>query len=126
MRNKIIPYNPELKAYARALRKNMTFAEVILWQKIRKRAFGVQFHRQVPMLNYIVDFYCHEIGLVIEVDGSSHDHKYLYDAKRQGALEKQGVIFLRFTNKQVLKNLFGVLLAIEAKVEELVEEQNSD
>lgn len=54
MRNKIIPYHPELKFYARELRKKSTLCEVILWQKIRKRALGVQFHRQVPMLNYIV------------------------------------------------------------------------
>ena len=115
-----------MKAYARALRKNLTLSEVILWQNIRKRALGVQFHRQVPMLNYIVDFYCHEIGLAIEVDGSSHDHKYLYDTKRQGELEKQGVTFLRFTNEEVMNNLFGVLLVIETKVEELVQEQDSD
>lgn len=126
MRNKIIPYNPELRAYARILRKNSTLPEVILWQHIKKRAFGVQFHRQVPMLYYIVDFYCHEIGLAIEIDGSSHDHKFLYDARRQGELEKEGVVFLRFTNEEVLKHLFSVLLVIETKVEELVKEQNTE
>lgn len=126
MRNKIIPYNPELRAYARALRKNSTLTEVVLWQHIKKRAFGVQFHRQVPMLKYIVDFYCHEIGLAIEVDGSSHDHKYLHDAKRQGKLEREGVKFLRFTNEEILKHLFSVLLVIEARVDELVKEQNSE
>ena len=126
MRNKIIPYNPELRAYARILRKNSTLPEVILWQHIRKRAFGIQFHRQVPMLDYIVDFYCHEIGLAIEVDGSSHDHKFLYDARRQGRLEQEGLQFLRFTNDEILNDLFNVLLAIETKVDELVDEQNSD
>jgi len=126
LRNKIIPYNPELRAYARILRKNSTLSEVILRQHIQKRAFGIQFHRQVPMLDYIVDFYCHEIGLAIEVDGNSHDHKYFQDAKRQGRLEKEGVQFLRFTNDEVLNHLFSVLLVIETKVDELVEEQNSD
>ena len=77
MRNKIIPYNQELKLLARQLRKNSTFPEVLLWQNIKQRAYGVQYHRQVPMLNYIVDFYCHEIGLAIEIDGSSHEHNYL-------------------------------------------------
>lgn len=60
MANKIIPYRSDLKFLARELRKNSTLAEVILWQSIKKRALGVQFHRQVPMVNYIVDFYCHE------------------------------------------------------------------
>jgi len=126
LRNKIIPYNPELRAYARILRKNSTLTEIILWKHIRKRAYGVQFHRQVPMLDYIVDFYCHEIGLAIEVDGNSHDHKFLYDARRQGRLEEQGVQFIRFTNSEILNHLFSVLLTIETKVEELVEQQNSD
>lgn len=119
MRNKIIPYNPKLKYYARELRKNSTLCEVLLWQKIRKRALGVQFHRQIPMLNYIVDFYCHEIGLAIEIDGSSHDYKYEYDAKRQGALEKEGVTFIRFTNDEIKHHMFSVLLALEEKVKEL-------
>ncbi|MFD2568807.1 endonuclease domain-containing protein [Pseudotenacibaculum haliotis] len=122
MPNKIIPYKPELRELARSLRKNSTLSEVILWQNIRKRALGVQFHRQVPMLDYIVDFYCHEIGLAIEIDGSSHDHKFLYDARRQGRLEKEGVHFIRFTDEEVKKELFSVLLALEEKVRELLEE----
>ena len=119
MRNKIIPYNPELKQLARQLRKNSTLPEVLLWQNIKQRAYGVQFHRQVPMLNYIVDFYCHEIGLAIEIDGQSHDHSFLYDAKRQGDLEVYGVRFLRFSNDEVKKNMFSVLLVIEETVKEL-------
>ena len=119
MRNKIIPYRSDLKLFARQLRKNSTLTEVLLWQNIKQRAYGVQFHRQVPMLNYITDFYCHEIGLVIEIDGSSHDYKVLYDAKRQGELEAYGVTFLRFTNEEVKKNMFSVLLVIEEKVKEL-------
>lgn len=126
MRNKIIPYDPELREYARQLRKNSTLSEVILWQNIKRRALGVQFHRQVPMLSYIVDFYCHEIGLAIEIDGSSHDHKFLYDAKRQGRLEAEGVQFIRLTDREVKKELFSVLLALEEKVRELVDEQESN
>ena len=122
MRNKIIPYDPERREYARYLRKNSTLSEVILWQNIRRKAFGVQFHRQVPMLNYIVDFYCHEIGLAIEIDGNSHEHKFLYDARRQGRLEKEGVKFIRFSNEEVKKELFSVLLALEEKIKELKEE----
>mgnify|MGYP003635757979 CR=1 FL=1 len=121
MPNKIIPYNPELKILARQLRKNSTLTEVLLWQEIKQRALGVQFHRQVPMLNYIVDFYCHEIGLAIEVDGISHDFNYFNDAYRQGKLEKYGVQFLRFSNDEVRNNMFSVLLVLEEKVNELLE-----
>ena len=103
MRNKIIPYHPELKELARQLIKNSTLPEVLLWQKIKRKSLGVQFHRQVPMLNYIVDFYCHEIGLVIEIDGKSHDFNYLNDAERQSKIEAYGVQFLRFSNDDILK-----------------------
>ncbi|GAA0738868.1 endonuclease domain-containing protein [Gaetbulibacter jejuensis] len=120
MPNKIIPYKPELREYARHLRKNSTMSEILLWQNIKNRAFGVQFHRQVPMLDYIVDFYCHEIGLAIEIDGSSHEHKYFYDARRQGRLEKEGVVFIRFSDIEVKQNMFSVLLSLETKIEELL------
>ncbi|WP_288982553.1 DUF559 domain-containing protein [uncultured Flavobacterium sp.] len=103
MKNKIIPYNPKLKEFARELRKNSTLSEVLLWQKIKNKALGVQFHRQVPMLEYIVDFYCHELMLAIEIDGNSHLYKYDYDRKRQGELEKAGVVFLRFTDLDIKK-----------------------
>ncbi|MBD0833510.1 endonuclease domain-containing protein [Aestuariibaculum sediminum] len=119
MRNKIIPYNPELRALARQLRKNSTLPEILLWQNIKNRTLGFQFHRQVPMLNYIVDFYCHEIGLAIEIDGRSHDHSFLYDAKRQHELEKYGVRFLRISNEEIMKNMFSVLLVIEEKIKEI-------
>ena len=83
MKNKIITYNPKLKEYARQLRNNSTLSEVLLWQKIKNKALGVQFHRQVPLKEYIVDFYCHELMLAIEIDGDSHLYKYNYDKKRQ-------------------------------------------
>ncbi len=120
MQNKIVPYNPELKALARQLRKNSTLPEVLLWQKIKHKSFEVQFHRQIPMLNYIVDFYCHEIGLVIEIDGSSHDFNYFNDANRQDKLEAYGIEFLRFSNEEILNNMFSVLLVIEEKVKALL------
>ena len=72
--NTFYPYNPRLKNLARELRQNMTLGEVLLWQKIRGRQLDYQFHRQIPIGEYIVDFYCHELFLAIEVDGSTHDH----------------------------------------------------
>ena len=119
MRNKIIPYNPKLKEYARYLRNNSTLSEVLLWQKIKNKAFEVQFHRQVPLLDYIVDFYCHELMLAIEIDGNSHDFKYDYDTRRQGKLEEYGVKFIRFTDLQIKKEMFSVLLALEQTIKEI-------
>ena len=120
MKNKLVPYNPKLKVYARELRNNSTLAEVLLWQKIKKRALGVQFHRQVPLLEYIVDFYCHELQLAIEIDGNSHEYKYEYDARRQGLLEKQGITFIRFSEMEVKKNMFSVELALEETIQNLM------
>ena len=112
MKNKIIPYQPYLKELARKLRKNSTLSEVLLWQKIKQKAFGVQFHRQVSMLDYIVDFYCHEIQLAIEVDGNSHDYKYFEDKERQNRLEDYGVVFLRFKDLEVKNDMFLSLIHI--------------
>ena len=125
MKNKIIPYNPKLKEYAKELRKNSTLSEVLLWQQIKNKALGVQFHRQVPMLEYIVDFYCHELMLAIEIDGDSHLYKYEYDIKRQGELEKEGVVFLRFTDIDVKRNIFSVGITLEQVVQELINKTNN-
>ena len=69
MKNKIIPYNPKLKDLARKLRKESTLSETLLWKQIKNKSLGVEFHRQVPLDNFIVDFYCHELMLAIEIDG---------------------------------------------------------
>ena len=125
MKNKIIPYNPKLKEYARLLRKNSTLSEVLLWQQIKNKALGVQFHRQVPLLEYIVDFYCHELMLAIEIDGDSHLYKYEYDIKRQGELEKEGVVFLRFSDIDIKRNMFSVGITLEQVVQELINKTNN-
>ncbi|MFH5832564.1 endonuclease domain-containing protein [Halalkalibaculum sp. DA384] len=114
-RNEILPYNPKLKPLARKLRRNMTFCEVLLWQKIRKRALGVQLHRQVPILDYIVDFYCHELKLAIEVDGVTHLHPEVSvsDLNRQKEIEKLGVHFLRFEDMEIKENMDEVMDSLE-------------
>lgn len=116
---KIFPYESYLKPLARKLRQNMTLGEVLLWQEIRNRKFGYQFHRQVPILKYIVDFYCHELSLAIEIDGKSHDHmeKNKEDLERQIELENLGIRFLRFEEKQIRKRLSEVLDVIENWIE---------
>ncbi|MEX2477171.1 MAG: endonuclease domain-containing protein [Gracilimonas sp.] len=122
-RNKIIPYDKRIRSFARKLRKNMTLSEVLLWQQIRKRKLGVQFHRQVPMDRFIVDFYCHELMLAIEIDGSSHDNptRKALDEERQKILEGYGVQFIRISDLEVKKNMDGVLRQLEVKVSGLLE-----
>ncbi|GAA4309661.1 endonuclease domain-containing protein [Nibribacter koreensis] len=107
--NRVIPYRPDLKEKARHLRKNSTLSEVLLWQEIKDKKLGYQFHRQVPMLNCIVDFYCHELQLAIEVDGDSHDEKAEYDSLREQELKGYGVRLLRFQDIDVKQNFKYVL-----------------
>lgn len=113
-RRKIIPYNPKLKQLARNLRNNSTKSEIILWTHLKgKQMQGYDFHRQKPIGNYIVDFFCNELSLAIEIDGDSHCGKEVEDAKRQKELEKLGVHFLRFEDSDVFYRLDGVLIRIE-------------
>ena len=124
MKNLIIPYRKDLRAKARELRNNSTLSEVLLWNEIKNcRIQEVQFHRQVPMLDFIVDFYCHELQLAIEVDGESHQDKMAYDAKRQQQLELYGVKFLRFDNLDVKRNMRWVLDEIWEQVQLLKQEK---
>lgn len=99
---------------AKELRKNMTPAEKKLWQNYLRR-FQFRVLRQRPIDNFIVDFYCAKLRLVIEIDGESHftDEGKDYDAERTSILEGYGLRVIRFTNAQVLKNLEGVCRQIE-------------
>lgn len=113
-KRKIIPYNSDLKQLASQLRKNMTLSEVLLWNELKKKQMlGYDFDRQRPIHNYIVDFYCKELNLAIEVDGDTHIYRYDYDDKRQKDLEKLGIHFLRFEDIVVKKNISNVLRVIE-------------
>ena len=115
MPNKILPYNPKLKKLARELRSNMTYGEVLLWQEIRGKKLGYQFHRQVPIKNYIVDFFCHELLLAIEIDGCYHDHPEvsISDLNRQQEIEEIGVNFLRFSETEIKKKISDVVEDIQ-------------
>jgi very-short-patch-repair endonuclease len=95
----VIPYNPKLKELAKKLRQNMTFSEVKLWNEIKNgKMMNYDFDRQRPIGNYIVDFYCKDLKLAIEVDGITHEDSkvILKDAIRQKELETLGLSFLRF------------------------------
>lgn len=117
-RNTILPYNRNLRMRARELRNNATRAEIILWQEIKNRALGHQFHRQVPIDEFIVDFYCHELMLAIEVDGSSHESPEAQqnDALRQRRLESLGVRFIRFDNGEVMADMSSVLNGLRQRI----------
>jgi len=115
-KRKIIPYNPNLKELARQLRNNSTKTEIILWQKLkRKQMYGYDFHRQKPIDNYIIDFFCHELMLGIEVDGYSHQIIEVFnkDVKKEGVMNMLGIHILRFSDEQVLKDTDNVIRAIE-------------
>lgn len=114
MRTTIIPYNPRLKERARNLRKNMTLAEVLLWKQLRRgQRSGFDFDRQRSIDEYIVDFFCKNLCLAIEVDGRTHDFKQTEDAVRQRRLESLGVRFLRFWDCEVKDDLTGVVRRID-------------
>ncbi|WP_103664599.1 endonuclease domain-containing protein [Gracilimonas amylolytica] len=119
MPNKILPYDRNLKYLARELGKNSTLSEVLLWKQIKGKSLGVEFHRQVPILNYIVDFYCHEIMVAIEIDGISHDHpeKFRQDKIRQKEIENLGVTLVRVSDADVKNKLPDVVRYLEGFVE---------
>ncbi|MGE8537689.1 MAG: endonuclease domain-containing protein [Acinetobacter sp.] len=106
------PYNKNLKQASRDLRNNMTDAEKLLWFRLRnKQILGLQFYRQKPILNYIVDFYCPAANLVIECDGSQHftDEGLELDRIRDEALAQIGLKVLRFDNGQVMGQIDDVV-----------------
>ncbi len=107
---KSLPYNPALKQRAKALRKAGILHEALLWLELKgKKLNGLDFDRQKIIGNYIVDFYCAEKAVVIEVDGSSHDSKQLEDAERDRYLQSLGLTVIRLLVKDVLQNMGGVV-----------------
>ncbi len=121
MKRKILLYNPKLKELARQLRNSATKAEIILWQKLkRNQMYGYDFHRQKPIDNYILDFFCHELMLGLEVDGYSHEFLEVYekDQLKEKRMNELGIIVLRFSDYQVLKDTENVIRAIEFYIEQ--------
>ncbi len=107
----------KLKPLARQMRKNPTPPEETLWQGLRKKQLGVKFRRQHAIERFIVDFYCAEAGLVVEVDGPIHQYTLEEDTIRQQFLESQSLRVLRFTNDQILNDLEKVLAIISEALE---------
>jgi len=123
----ILHYNSNLKPFAKKLRSNMTLAEVLLWKKLNRKQLGVRFNRQKPISKWVVDFYCKELQLAIEVDGNSHNFKKEEnshnfkkeeDDDRQRKLEALGIRFLRFWDCEVKEEMGSVIERIENWIRE--------
>ena len=112
--------SPEKIKRAKELRQNMTPAEKILWEHLRAKRFnGLKFRRQQIIEGFIVDFYCHSLRLVIEIDGEIHDKQKQYDTERDQILSSKQLTILRFTNQEVSKDIESVLKTIAKKQEEI-------
>jgi very-short-patch-repair endonuclease len=116
--------SPKLFDLAEELRARMTQAEEILWNVIKINKWHIKFKRQHPIANYIADFYCHNVKLVIELDGGYHENKEvkIYDAARENDIKGYGIRILRFKNEEVLNNIEGVLTTIGHSISEIKRE----
>ncbi|PKN76516.1 MAG: hypothetical protein CVU52_04450 [Deltaproteobacteria bacterium HGW-Deltaproteobacteria-10] len=116
-------YNKKLKPLAGKLRRNMTKSEACLWKYALKARHlkGYQFRRQRPVLNYIADFICKELMLIIEIDGITHDAEdsLAKDKRREEDLNLAGFKVIRFTDEEVLSNMAGVVTVIEKEIERI-------
>ena len=110
---------PQNFSNAQSLRKNMTNAEVILWDKLKSNKFhGLKFRRQHPIHKYIADFYCHKLKLIIEIDGDYHNssEQKSYDNLRTEHLNFQDIKVIRFTNSEVENRIEEILKIIESNI----------
>src|SRR5579859_6507337 len=117
MEDKIVraPHSPEKQTLARQMRQEMTRAEKLLWQKLRRnRLAGLHFRRQQVIDGFIADFYCHAATLVVEVDGEIHERQVDYDDARDRVIAARGLMVLRFTNDRISQDLSSVAAEIRA------------
>jgi len=118
-----LEYNKTLRTYARYLRKNMTKSVACLWKYALKghQMLGYQFRRQRPVLNYIADFMCKELKLIIEVDGLTHQWEETQekDKKKDTELKEAGFMVLRFQDEEVLHDLENVIRSIENEIKRI-------
>lgn len=113
-------YNKNLKELARKLRNNSTLAEVVLWEKIlrKKQLRGYSFLRQRPIGNYIVDFFCKDLKLIVEVDGEIHKFRKSKDIERNNNLKEKGYSIIRFDNEDIILGLPNVVKTLEDFINE--------
>ncbi len=116
-----VKYHSKLKELARKLRNNSTKSEVILWQYLKgKKMMGCDFHRQKPIDNFIVDFFCNKLNLALELDGYTHTFEEIAekDTSKQERLKEFGITVLRFCDEDIMKNTDGVLQVIRCFIED--------
>jgi very-short-patch-repair endonuclease len=101
---------------AKELRREMTPTEKILWKELRANKLGVHFRRQQVIQGFIVDFYCHKAGLVVEVDGDVHDLQKEEDERREKVLREMGLRIVRFGNDEVERDLSAVVGKIRESI----------
>jgi very-short-patch-repair endonuclease len=121
--------NKDLQKKAIELRNNMTKDEIILWSRLRMRQVsGWKFRRQQPIFNYIVDFYCHELKLIIEVDGEIHNlpDQIKSDMFRNNILTINGYNVIHFTNHEIETNINSVIAKIIAKINSILSPSQGD
>jgi len=121
MRKSVLYTDPKMKEIAKIVRKNSSLGEIMLWKKLRdKQLLGYEFQRHTPIGKYLVDFFCSDLNLAIEVDGVSQetDQAYRFVSEREAKLEKVEVHFLRFNDSTVRNDMKSVLLEIEGWIKE--------
>jgi very-short-patch-repair endonuclease len=112
---------PDILEAARILRKSMTIPEKLLWNKLKeKQICGLRFRRQYPIEFFIADFYCHQIRLVVEIDGEIHNQQEEYDDGRSAEMEKFDIITIRFKNWEVENEIENVIIKIKNIANELL------
>ena len=110
----LLPKNKDLLSRSRSLRKGYVLSEVVFWKQVRnKKFYQIDFDRQKIIGNYIVDFYIKSLGIVIEIDGSSHNDKEDYDNKRQMFLESLDLVVFRISDNRIKNDLINVMKELE-------------
>lgn len=118
-----LPIWAKIKPLARQYRQEPTQAEAFLWSRLRfQQIIGIKFRRQHPIDRFIVDFYCHQVKLIIEVDGAVHEYSMEEDKTRQEFLEGMGFKVVRFRNEEVMNDIERVVRQIEGVIKERLKE----
>jgi len=115
-RKQHLRYFEELRKLAKINRKNQTKTEEIIWGLLRGKRLGYKFTRQKPIDRFVVDFYCSELLLVIEIDGGYHDKRKYYDSERDKRLAWRGIKVIRFSDKEIINDLEKVKKRIKVKI----------
>jgi very-short-patch-repair endonuclease len=117
-------HQPGKNEKARTLRREMTPAEKTLWKHLKSNQLDqLHFRRQQVIDGFIADFYCHQIGLVIELDGPVHENRQEYDTERDHIIAARGLTILRFLNHRIKNDLEAVLAEIRSTAQELITSQ---